>query len=92
MVPKQNKLVINLKTNVNLITPQEFQRQEPTLGYTTQNNKDVLIWTDPFLKLFEQEGNYSVKILLQKTSPKIAIIMLIKLVWISYGKYYLVKG
>ena len=43
MVPKQNKLVINLKTNVNLITPQEFRRQEPTLGHTTQNNKDELI-------------------------------------------------
>ena len=39
----QNKLIINLKTNANLITPQELQRQEPTLGYTTQNNKDVLI-------------------------------------------------
>ena len=40
---KQNKLIINLKTNVNFITTQELWRQEPTLVYTTQDNKDVLM-------------------------------------------------
>jgi len=36
-----------------LITAQELQRQKPTFGYTRQNDKDVPIRTDLFIKLIE---------------------------------------
>ena len=49
--PKTNKSIIYKQMSVWSL--HKNYEDEPTIGYTTQNDKDVPLWTDLFTKISE---------------------------------------